>query len=130
VLLALPLLYAPELATPMHHHQHDHHTLPPRSTTIAPVKLARASATLSAIRSQAAFVRTLLDEVERTTAASSAAARLDESHLSAQLVEELARLGCSFIEVASGLTSVVDECEKIVKGGGDGGESIVLARCG
>jgi hypothetical protein len=107
----------------MHHY---HTNTPPPRSTISPVKLARASATLSAIRSQAAFVRTLLDEVERTTAIGSATARLDESHLSAQLVEELARLGCSFIEAANGLTSVVDEREEIVKGG----ESVVLARCG
>ena len=57
---------------------------------------------LSGVRSQAAFVRTLLDEVERVAPSSAGGA------VTAQLVEELARLGCRFLEVASALTAVVD----------------------
>jgi hypothetical protein len=52
------------------------------------------------VRSQAACVRALLDEVERTTGAD----RLDE-----QLVEELGRLGCRCVELAAKLSTLVDE---------------------
>jgi len=58
---------------------------------------------LAHVRSQAAFVRSLLDEVERVTAS------VPPDRVSAQLVEELARLGCRFLEVASQLTRSVPE---------------------
>jgi hypothetical protein len=54
------------------------------------------------VRSQAAFVRTLLDEVERVAPSAAGCA------VSAQLAEELTRLGCRFLEVASSLSTVVD----------------------
>jgi len=54
------------------------------------------------IRSQAAFVRTLLDEVERTTRGAS----LDA--IEAQLVEELGRLGCRCVELAAELRALAD----------------------
>ena len=60
---------------------------------------------LSAVRSQAAFVRALLDEVERVAPHGS------EDAVNAQLVEELARLGCRFLEVASALAARVDKQE-------------------
>lgn len=49
---------------------------------------------LSSVRNQVAFVRALLDEIERVAPA-------DAKGVSEQLVEELARLGCRCIEVAS-----------------------------
>jgi hypothetical protein len=58
---------------------------------------------LAHVRSQAAFVRSLLDEVERVTAS------VPPGLVSAQLIEELARLGCRFLEVASDLTRSVPE---------------------
>jgi hypothetical protein len=58
---------------------------------------------LAHVRSQAAFVRSLLDEVERV------APSVAPGIVSAQLVEELARLGCRFLEVASELTRSVPE---------------------
>lgn len=61
----------------------------------------------SSVHSQAAFVRTLLDEVERLTRSprgSEAAAAVSE-----QLVEELARLACQCLEMESALTHVVDD---------------------
>jgi hypothetical protein len=73
------------------------HTIPPLST----VRVNEARA-LASVRSQAAFVRSLLDEVERIAPAGA------HGPVSAQLVEELARLGCRFIEVASALTTVAD----------------------
>jgi hypothetical protein len=62
---------------------------------------------LAHVRSQAAFVRSLLDEVERVAPQVSVAPGI----VSAQLVEELARLGCRFLEVASELTRSVRENE-------------------
>jgi hypothetical protein len=56
----------------------------------------------SNVRSQAACVRTLLDEVERTLPA-------DADPMDAQLVEELGRLGCRCVELAAALTKLVDE---------------------
>jgi hypothetical protein len=57
---------------------------------------------LGSVRSQAAFVRTLLDEVERVTFHDT------EEALSEQVVEELARLGCRFLEVANAVAKAVD----------------------
>lgn len=73
--------------------------LPP----LASVKPSPASAALGELRSQAAFLRALLDEVERLAPASSS-----EQGLSEQVVEELTRLGCRSLEAASELTRVVD----------------------
>lgn len=70
------------------------------SSPLPSVLSAREVRGLSAVRSQAASVRTLLDELERGTGSVS----LDA--LSAQTVEELARLGCRCIELASVLSNV------------------------
>jgi hypothetical protein len=51
-------------------------------------------------------VRALLDEVERVAPAGADVA------FDAQVVEELARLGCRCIEMASGLTAIVDSEEE------------------
>jgi hypothetical protein len=72
---------------------------------------------VSPVRSQAAFVRTLLDELERV-----APPGVDDA-VSEQLVEELARLGCRCIELASALTSVVDAMDR------SRGVAEELARC-
>jgi hypothetical protein len=61
---------------------------------------------LADLRSQAACVRALLDEVERVVPAGAAAGAAG-----AQLVEELARLGCRFLEAAGALTGVGDAAE-------------------
>ena len=75
--------------------------IPPQST-----RRASDVRALSSVRSQAAFVRALLDEVERVAPPGS------EDAVTEQLVEELARLGCRFLEVASALTATVDEREE------------------
>jgi hypothetical protein len=54
------------------------------------------------VRSQAAFVRALLDDVERLQPAGAS------GPLSQQLVEELSRLGCRCIELAARLTETMD----------------------
>jgi hypothetical protein len=56
----------------------------------------------SSVRNQAAFVRTLLDEVERTVPAEL------EDPMNAQLVEEIGRLGCRCVELAAELSALVD----------------------
>lgn len=60
------------------------------------------------IRSQAAFVRSLLDEVERGVPS-----ELTDP-MSVQLVEELARLGCQCVEAAARLTKLIDQPEEHV----------------
>jgi hypothetical protein len=55
------------------------------------------------VRNQAACVRSLLDEVERTLPAELA------DPISAQLVEELGRLGCRCVELAAELARLIDE---------------------
>jgi hypothetical protein len=75
------------------------YALPP----LASIEPSPASAALEALRSQAAFLRALLDEVERLAPASSG-----EEGFSEQVVEELVRLGCRSLEAASELTRVVD----------------------
>jgi hypothetical protein len=77
---------------------------PPQSTDRASDVRA-----VSSVRSQAAFVRALLDEVERVAPSGSG------SVVSEQLVEELARLGCRCIETASALTAVVDAQEQALE---------------
>ncbi|MBX3234165.1 MAG: hypothetical protein KIT84_40130 [Labilithrix sp.] len=57
---------------------------------------------VSGVRSQIAFVRTLLDEVERATKSSTT------EPLSEQVVEELARLGCRCLELAAMLTTTTE----------------------
>lgn len=59
-----------------------------------------AHATVS-LRSQAAFLRTLLDELERVSPA------VAEGALGAQVVEELARLGYLCLETANAMSAVV-----------------------
>lgn len=61
---------------------------------------------LQSVRSQAAFVRALLDEVERVAPPGS------DDAVSEQLVEELARLGRRCIEIANALAAVVDAQER------------------
>ncbi|HSO31758.1 MAG TPA: hypothetical protein VLT33_04565 [Labilithrix sp.] len=83
--------------------------LPP----LASIKPSPASRTLGALRSQAAFLRSLLDEVERLAPASGS-----ENAMGDQLVEELTRLGCLSLEAASQLTHVIG-ASKPSPGGGD-----------
>ena len=54
---------------------------------------------LASVRGQAAFVRSLLDEVERLVPSGG------PCPMSTQLAEELARLGCRILEVASALSA-------------------------
>jgi hypothetical protein len=69
-----------------------------------PTSIHRASGIRPAttVRSQAACVRTLLDEVERVVPAELA------DPMSAQLVEELSRLGSRCAELAAELRALVD----------------------
>jgi len=64
------------------------------------------------LRSQAAVVRALLDELERTIPGSSV-----ERLVTAQLVEDVARLGCRLIETAGALSKAVESgpCERDAK---------------
>jgi hypothetical protein len=52
------------------------------------------------LRSQAAIVRTLVDQVEQVTRAG------DVASLGAQMVEEMARLGCRLLDTAAALAEV------------------------
>ena len=72
--------------------------LPP----LASLRPSPANTALRALRGQAAFLRALLDEVERLAPVS-----LGDEGLSEQIVEELTRLGCRSLEAASELTHVV-----------------------
>ena len=74
---------------------------------LASMKPSPASAALGALRSQVAFLRALLDEVERVAPAS-----CGEDGFSEQVVEELTRLGCRSLEAASELTRVVDRARR------------------
>lgn len=71
--------------------------LPLASTGSTPVSTA-----LAAVRSQAAFLRSLLDEVERLAPMSPVHESFGD-----QIIEELARLGRRSLEAASELTRVV-----------------------
>lgn len=64
-----------------------------------PPSRARA---VARVRSQAGAVRTMLYELERTAALD------DESEMSAQLIEELARLGVQCVEMARELAQALD----------------------
>ena len=55
---------------------------------------------MASARTQAAIVRALVDEVEHAIANSNA-----EHWMQAQLIEELARLGCRIIDVADAWTA-------------------------
>jgi hypothetical protein len=68
--------------------------------------IAKTDGCIGSLRAQAAVIRSLLDEVERVAPANAPVVARE------QLVEELARLGCRFIEAASGLAEVVDEQER------------------
>jgi hypothetical protein len=61
-----------------------------------------AAPSLHAVRAQAAFLRSLLDEVERVSPRSMAAEGIAD-----QVVEELARLGCKSLEAAAELTQLL-----------------------
>ena len=73
------------------------------AAVIAPEPTRRASdvRAVSPVRSQAAFVRALLDEVERIAPAGG------DRAVTEQLAEELARLGCRCIELANALEAVI-----------------------
>ena len=63
---------------------------------------------LARLRSQAAAVRTLLDELDRVLPAAGVSLGEDAPIcLQEQLVEEVARLGCRLIESAATMTGVV-----------------------
>ena len=66
-----------------------------------------SSSSLSAVRAQAAFLRSLLDEVERLSPRSAAAEGITE-----QVVEELTRLGCKSLEAAAELTKLLAEARR------------------
>lgn len=70
------------------------------------VRRASGVQPVSNVRSQAAFVRTLLDEVERGLPADL------EDPMSVQLVEELGRLGCLCVELAAELSALVEQQER------------------
>lgn len=63
---------------------------------------APAAPSLHAVRAQAAFLRSLLDEVERLSPRSMAADGVAD-----QVVEELTRLGCKSLEAAAELTELL-----------------------
>lgn len=73
-----------------------------RLEQVPPVRRASGVQPASSVRSQAACVRTLLDEVERGIPAEL------EDPMSAQLVEELGRLGCRCVELAAELSALVE----------------------
>ena len=74
-----------------------------RPPSLAPVRSISGVHPALPVRNQAACVRTLLDEVERTLPVEIA------DPVSAQLVEELGRLGCRCVELAAELARLVDE---------------------
>lgn len=94
---------------------------PKRSTSGSASSVRRASGTRPAetVRRHAAFVRTLVDEVARATPSELA------DPVSAQMVEELARLGCRCVELAGKLAALVDEQERAR----EEPESVPPARC-
>jgi hypothetical protein len=77
-------------------------TFRPASTRSGPVSSSTAALSLRALRSQAAFVRSLLDEVERLAPSSSVGEALSE-----QIVEELAQLGSRSLQAAAELRQLV-----------------------
>jgi hypothetical protein len=62
-----------------------------------------SSSNRSAVRSQVALARTLLDELERATSPR------DIQELGEQATAELARLGCRVVEIAATLARVTGE---------------------
>ena len=72
------------------------------SLTLLSIRPASATRTLERLRGQAALARALLDELDRAVPHGS------NEVISAQLVEELARLGCQLIDAASALSSHLD----------------------
>jgi hypothetical protein len=71
--------------------------------TLSPARDHTRPLELVTIRAQAAVVRALLDEVERTVPGSRA-----ERGLAPQLVEDLARLGCRVFESAAAMAKALD----------------------
>lgn len=78
----------------------------PRETAacapLASAMPAPATAALGALRGEAAFVRALLDDIDRFGSTPAF-----ESALTEQVIEELARLGYRSLEAAAELTRVV-----------------------
>jgi hypothetical protein len=64
----------------------------------------RLDVSLGDVRSQMAIVRSILDELERSTMS-------DGSRIHGQLVEELARLGCRVIDAAATASRLVEPDE-------------------
>ena len=62
---------------------------------------------LQAVRGQAAFLRSLLDEVERLTPGA-----VGSDGIADQVVEEIARLGCRSLEAAAELTQLVADARR------------------
>jgi len=73
-----------------------------RPSSSPPSSSSPASSSLQALRSQAAFVRSLLDEVERLTPLSSSGEALSE-----QIVDEIARLGARALKASQDLQQLV-----------------------
>lgn len=74
-----------------------------RISPAMPIRRASGTRPVDAVRRHAAFVRTLVDEVDRATPSELA------DPVSAQMVEELARLGCRCVELAAALAAFADE---------------------
>jgi hypothetical protein len=69
---------------------------------VEPVATFEIPSTLVKLRTHAAMVRTLLDELERAAPLSAPMSTTDvQPSLAAQLAEELARLGCRMLECAA-----------------------------
>jgi len=73
-------------------------------TSIAahPARRTSEARLASPVRSQAAFVRALLDEVERVAPAGG------DRAVNEQLADELTRLGCRCVELANALKGLLD----------------------
>jgi hypothetical protein len=72
------------------------------STVVQPPIELEIPRRLGQLRTHAATVRTLLDELERATTSSDRLARTDRQRLLAeQVAEELARLGCRVLDCAA-----------------------------
>ncbi len=73
-----------------------------RALTDADEDVLSAELSVAAVRSQAAVVRALVDEVDRTLSAD-----LDKAHVDQKLVEETARLGCRVVQTAAAFAHLV-----------------------
>jgi hypothetical protein len=78
------------------------------SIVVEPLAELEIPRTLGQLRTHAATVRTLLDELERATLSSDRLARADrQSLLAEQVAEELARLGRRVLECAAVVSLLV-----------------------